>query len=171
LRASGSRSCWPASRRSCRTVTFSTNPARAPPGEKHGSSSSPATRRKTAPPTALCAAGFEYFKHSQRSTFAPLDGWIRRRLRNIPRKQHGRSGISRGFSLQEPMLKFASPLVGESSTGQPDLRDPHLWFGGRGRRIQSALPTPIGVRRLLDNRARWRASSQRRKSPLGIMAC
>ena len=40
---------------------------------------------------------FEYFKHSHRSTFAPLDGWIRRRLRNIARKQHGRSGISRGY--------------------------------------------------------------------------
>ena len=40
---------------------------------------------------------FEYFKHSHRSTFAPLDGWIRRRLRGILRKQHGRSGISRGF--------------------------------------------------------------------------
>jgi RNA-directed DNA polymerase len=39
---------------------------------------------------------FEYFKHSHRSVFAPLDGWIRRRLRNILRKQHGRSGISRG---------------------------------------------------------------------------
>ena len=42
-------------------------------------------------------AVFEYFKHSHRSTFAPLDGWIRRRLRNIARKQHGRSGISRGY--------------------------------------------------------------------------
>ena len=40
---------------------------------------------------------FEYFKHSHRSVFAPLDGWIRRRLRNILRKQHGRSGISRGY--------------------------------------------------------------------------
>ena len=39
---------------------------------------------------------FDYFQHSQRATFAPLDGWIRRRLRNIARKQHGRSGISRG---------------------------------------------------------------------------
>ena len=40
---------------------------------------------------------FEYFKHSHRSVFVPLDGWIRRRLRNILRKQHGRSGISRGY--------------------------------------------------------------------------
>jgi RNA-directed DNA polymerase len=37
---------------------------------------------------------FEYFKHSHRKTFPPLDGWIRRRLRNILRKQGGRSGIA-----------------------------------------------------------------------------
>ena len=51
---------------------------------------------------------FEYFKHSHRSTFAPLDGWIRRRLRNILRKQHGRSGISRAFdNLRWPNAFFA----------------------------------------------------------------
>jgi RNA-directed DNA polymerase len=51
---------------------------------------------------------FEYFKHSHRSTFAPLDGWIRRRLRNILRKQHGRSGISRASdNLSWPNAFFA----------------------------------------------------------------
>jgi RNA-directed DNA polymerase len=51
---------------------------------------------------------FEYFKHSHRSTFAPLDGWIRRRLRNIVRKQHGRSGISRGYdNIKWPNAFFA----------------------------------------------------------------
>ncbi len=51
---------------------------------------------------------FEYFKHSHRSTFAPLDGWIRRRLRNIARKQHGRSGISRGSdNIRWPNAFFA----------------------------------------------------------------
>jgi RNA-directed DNA polymerase len=51
---------------------------------------------------------FESFKHSHRSTFAPLDGWIRRRLRNILRKQHGRSGISRGFdNIRWPIAFFA----------------------------------------------------------------
>jgi RNA-directed DNA polymerase len=40
---------------------------------------------------------FEYFKHSHRRTFPPLDGWIRRRLRNILRKQSHRPGISRGY--------------------------------------------------------------------------
>jgi RNA-directed DNA polymerase len=51
---------------------------------------------------------FEYFKHSHRSTFAPLDGWIRRRLRNILRKQHGRSGISRASdNIRWPNAFFA----------------------------------------------------------------
>jgi RNA-directed DNA polymerase len=52
---------------------------------------------------------FEYFKHSHRSVFAPLDGWIRRRLRNILRKQHGQSGISRASdNLRWPNAFFAA---------------------------------------------------------------
>jgi RNA-directed DNA polymerase len=39
---------------------------------------------------------FEYFKHSRRTTFPELDGWIRMRLRSILRKRHGRSGRGRG---------------------------------------------------------------------------
>jgi RNA-directed DNA polymerase len=39
---------------------------------------------------------FEYFKHSSRSTFPELDGWIRMRLRSILRKRQGRSGRGRG---------------------------------------------------------------------------
>jgi len=62
---------------------------------------------------------FEYFKHSRRSTFAPLDGWIRRRLRNIARKQHGRSGISRGSdNIRSPNAFFAKH-------GLFSLRDAH----------------------------------------------
>ncbi len=38
---------------------------------------------------------FEYFKHSHRWTFGMLDGWIRRRLRSILRKQQKRQGIAR----------------------------------------------------------------------------
>lgn len=37
---------------------------------------------------------FEYFKHSRRRTFGPLDGWIRMRLRSILR--HCRRGSGRG---------------------------------------------------------------------------
>jgi RNA-directed DNA polymerase len=62
---------------------------------------------------------FEYFKHSHRSVFAPLDGWIRRRLRNIARKQHRRSGISRGSdNIRWPNAFFAK-------YGLFSLRDAH----------------------------------------------
>lgn len=44
-----------------------------------------------------CRGWFEYFKHSNRWTFRPLDGWIRRRLRSILRRQHKLKGISRGY--------------------------------------------------------------------------
>ncbi len=38
---------------------------------------------------------FEYFKHAYRTTFPSLDGWIRRRLRAILRKQEKRPGMGR----------------------------------------------------------------------------
>jgi RNA-directed DNA polymerase len=51
---------------------------------------------------------FEYFKHSARTTFPPLDGWIRRRLRNILRKRSHREGISRGYdNIRWPNAFFA----------------------------------------------------------------
>jgi len=43
---------------------------------------------------------YEYFKHSHRTTFAPLDGWIRMRLRSILRKRSGRKGRGRGSDHQ-----------------------------------------------------------------------
>ena len=39
---------------------------------------------------------FEYFKHSHYTTFAPLDQWIRMRLRSILRKRQGRRGRGHG---------------------------------------------------------------------------
>jgi RNA-directed DNA polymerase len=39
---------------------------------------------------------FEYFKHSTKSTFPPLDRWIRVRLRSILRKRRKRKGKGRG---------------------------------------------------------------------------
>ena len=51
---------------------------------------------------------FEYFKHSHRTTFPPLDGWICRRLRNILRKRSHRKGISRGYdNIRWPNAFFA----------------------------------------------------------------
>jgi RNA-directed DNA polymerase len=37
---------------------------------------------------------FEYFKHSRARTFGTLDGWVRRRLRSLLRKQQKRRGIA-----------------------------------------------------------------------------
>jgi len=39
---------------------------------------------------------FEYFKHSDKTTYPSLDGWIRMRLRSILRKRAGRRGRGRG---------------------------------------------------------------------------
>jgi RNA-directed DNA polymerase len=39
---------------------------------------------------------FEYFKHSWRTTFRDVDGWIRMRLRSILRKRAGRHGRGHG---------------------------------------------------------------------------
>jgi RNA-directed DNA polymerase len=51
---------------------------------------------------------FEYFKHSHRWTFEPLDRWTRRRLRGILRRRLGLRGISRGAdSFRWPNAFFA----------------------------------------------------------------
>jgi RNA-directed DNA polymerase len=71
---------------------------------------------------------FEYFKHSHPTTFPSLDGWIRRRLRNILRKQHGRSGIARsGENLRWPNAYFAKH-------GLFSLRDAHAQVCRSSRR-------------------------------------
>jgi len=43
---------------------------------------------------------FEYFKHSHKWTFSPIDSWVRRRIRSILRKRIGLKGISRGHDHQ-----------------------------------------------------------------------
>lgn len=43
---------------------------------------------------------FEYYKHSHWTTFEPLDGWIRMRLRSILRKRRGGRGRGRGRDHQ-----------------------------------------------------------------------
>jgi RNA-directed DNA polymerase len=51
---------------------------------------------------------FEYFKHSHRWTFPPLDKWIRMRLRSILRKRIGLRGRGRGADHQRwPNAFFA----------------------------------------------------------------
>jgi RNA-directed DNA polymerase len=52
---------------------------------------------------------FEYFKHSRRSTFGPLDGWIRMRLRSILRRRRGKSGRGHGLDhFRWPNAFFAN---------------------------------------------------------------
>jgi RNA-directed DNA polymerase len=43
---------------------------------------------------------FGYFQYSHYTTFSPLDGWIRMRLRSILRRRHGRRGRGRGGDHQ-----------------------------------------------------------------------
>jgi RNA-directed DNA polymerase len=51
---------------------------------------------------------FEYFKHSHRTTYEPLDKWIRQRLRTIQRKRHKGQGRARGVDHQRwPNTYFA----------------------------------------------------------------
>jgi RNA-directed DNA polymerase len=46
------------------------------------------------------AGWFVYFKHSTKSTFPPLDMWIRMRFRSILRRREGRKGRGRGADHQ-----------------------------------------------------------------------
>jgi len=50
----------------------------------------------------------EYFKHSIRTVFPPLDKWLRGRLRTIQRKRHKGQGRARGHDHQKwPNAYFA----------------------------------------------------------------
>jgi len=49
---------------------------------------------------------FEYFKHSYRTTFSALDGWIRMRLRSLLRKRMGKRGRGRGSDHHHWPNKF-----------------------------------------------------------------
>jgi len=54
------------------------------------------------------AGWFAYFQHSHRTTFGPLDGWVRMRLRSILRHRHRGTGRGRGFDhLRWPNAFFA----------------------------------------------------------------
>jgi RNA-directed DNA polymerase len=52
---------------------------------------------------------YEYFQHSHRTTFTPLDQWVRMRLRTILRKRQGGRGRGRGQDHQRwPNAYFAT---------------------------------------------------------------
>ncbi len=67
---------------------------------------------------------YGYFQHATPTVFRAIDGFVRRRLRAILRKQE--SG--------EPLP------VRKPATGEPFAGEPHARFGGRG-----AAPFPIPV--------------------------
>jgi len=46
------------------------------------------------------AGWFEYFRHSVRNVFTPLDAWVRQRLRTILRRRHKLRGRARGRDHQ-----------------------------------------------------------------------
>jgi hypothetical protein len=51
---------------------------------------------------------YEYFKHSYRTTFEPIDGWVRMRLRSILRRRQKKRGAGRGWSnIRWPNAHFA----------------------------------------------------------------
>jgi RNA-directed DNA polymerase len=53
---------------------------------------------------------FEYFKHSHRTTFEPIDQYIRGRLRSILRKRQGKKGRGRGRDHQRWPNAYFSAL-------------------------------------------------------------
>ena len=98
-----------------RFETEATLPATQEPGEAQGHDPSeneadlrekPAGDHRDLNPTLR--GWFEYFKHSHKTTFRQLDGWIRMRLRSILRKRLGRKGRGRGTDHQRwPNAFFA----------------------------------------------------------------
>lgn len=53
---------------------------------------------------------YEYFKHSWRTTFSALDGWIRMRLRSILRKRRGGRGRGHGLDHHRYPNRFFAKL-------------------------------------------------------------
>ena len=70
---------------------------------------------------------FGYFKHSYITTFPYLDGWIRRRLRNILLKRLGKRGVGNGLSNQRwPNRYFTKHGLFSLQTAHRLARQPSL---------------------------------------------
>lgn len=68
---------------------------------------------------------FEYFKHSHRTTFEPLDRWVRMRLRSILRRRQWRRGRGRGLDHHRwPNAYFAEHGLFSYSTAYAQARQP-----------------------------------------------
>jgi RNA-directed DNA polymerase len=64
---------------------------------------------------------FGYFKHSHKTTFRPLDAWVRMRLRSILRRRSGRKGRGRGADHQRwPNAFFAEQGLFSLATAHAD---------------------------------------------------
>jgi len=97
---------------------------------------------------------FEYFQHCRHRVFTALDGWIRRRLRNILRGRRGRRGLSRGADHQRwpsayfrllglfTMSKTHAQLIRSlHETHQPESRMREIrTYGSEGGGAQLPLP-------------------------------
>ena len=128
---------------------------------------------------------FGYFKHAHRPIFHILDGFVRRRLRALLRRQHrlhGRTGRSKSGSqsLAQCLLRCAgsfhhdgSPCVGvpipmrKRPTGGPCAGDPLARFGGRGGK---SLPYPyLGYQRTQQAAGNGPVEIQYRQSLLQLL--
>jgi RNA-directed DNA polymerase len=75
----------------------------------------------------MLAGWFEYFKHSHKTTFRQIDGWLRGRLRSILRKRHGLKGRGRGADHQRwPNAYFAKQGLFNLGTAHALARQPSL---------------------------------------------
>jgi RNA-directed DNA polymerase len=74
------------------------------------------------------AGWFGYYKHSHKTTFATLDGWVRMRLRSLLRRRRHGQGRGRGADHQRwPNAYFAehglfSLVTAHASAGQSSCR-------------------------------------------------
>jgi RNA-directed DNA polymerase len=72
---------------------------------------------------AVLRGWFEYFKHSHRWTFEPLDRWVRMRLRSILRRRRKQRGAGRGLSnIRWPNAYFAKLGLFTMTTARASAR-------------------------------------------------
>jgi RNA-directed DNA polymerase len=71
---------------------------------------------------------FGYFKHSGRTAFVQIDGWVRQRLRSILRRRSGRRGPARGVDHQLwPNRFFARSGLYSMHAARIMASQPTLW--------------------------------------------
>ena len=72
---------------------------------------------------AVLRGWYGYFKHSYRTTYEPIDGWVRMRLRSILRRRQKGRGAGRGLShLRWPNAYFAKLGLFTMTTARASAR-------------------------------------------------